>query len=118
MRNSGLAPLCDEQQCPAGPARTTATGQLRAVRAALAEASMKRNDLLTLIQDDGRAVVEQFLPQDAAAGLLGILRARREEVNSNEFLMFSAIRELLQRGGMASCESDQEAGQIMALLKA
>lgn len=46
------------------------------------------------------------------------MRARREEVNSNEFLMFSAIRELPQRGGMASCESDQEAGQIMALLKA
>lgn len=33
---------------------------------------MKRNDLLKLIQDDGRAVVEQFLPQDAAAGMLGI----------------------------------------------
>jgi hypothetical protein len=78
---------------------------------------MNRNDLLKLVQDDGRAVVEQFLPKDAAAGLLGMLKAGRGEVNSEDFLMFSSIRALLQRRGMASFESYQEASRIMAMLK-
>ncbi|AFQ51901.1 hypothetical protein GEM_5517 [Burkholderia cepacia GG4] len=31
--------------------------------------------------------------------------------------MFFSIRAMLRKGGMASCESDHEAGQIIALLK-
>lgn len=32
--------------------------------------------------------------------------------------MFVSIRALLRKGGTASCDSDREAGEIMALLNA
>lgn len=47
----------------------------------------------------------------------GVILDRRHEIDEDAFLMFFSIRALLRKGGMASCESDQEAGQIMALLK-
>ncbi len=47
----------------------------------------------------------------------GVILDRRHEIDEDAFLMFLSIRALLCKGEMASCESDQEAGQIMALLK-
>ncbi|KVO61199.1 hypothetical protein [Burkholderia stagnalis] len=78
---------------------------------------MNRKDLLKWIRHDGSGVIEQFLPFDARAELDGVILDRRHEIDEDAFLMFFSIRALLCKGGMASCESDQEAGQIMALLK-
>ena len=77
---------------------------------------MDRNDLLKRIQRDGSGVVDQFLPSGAQAELEGVIRDRRHEVDAHAFLMFVSIRALLRERGMATCESDQEAGQIMAML--
>ncbi|KVN28655.1 hypothetical protein WJ63_13010 [Burkholderia pyrrocinia] len=78
---------------------------------------MNRKDLLKWIRHDGSDVIEQFLPCDARAEMDGVIRDRRHEIDEDAFLMFFSIRAMLRKGGMASCESDQEAGQIMALLK-
>jgi hypothetical protein len=45
-----------------------------------------------------------------------VIRDGRHEVDSDAYLMFVSIRALLRKGGMASCDSDRQAGQIMALL--
>ncbi|CAN0624764.1 conserved protein of unknown function [Burkholderia multivorans] len=78
---------------------------------------MYRNDLLRRIRSNGAGVVEQFLPSDALDELDYVIRDHRHEVNTDAFLMFVSVRALLRNSGMASCESDREAGQIMALLK-
>jgi len=78
---------------------------------------MNRKDLLKWIRHDGAGVIEQLLPFDARAELDGVILDRRHEIDEDAFLMFFSIRALLRKGGMASCESDQEAGQIMAPLK-
>ncbi|RQS71207.1 hypothetical protein DID96_13535 [Burkholderia sp. Bp8963] len=78
---------------------------------------MDRKDLLKWIRHDGSGVVEQFLPTDARAELDGVIRDRRHEIDANAFLMFVSIRAMLRDNGMTSCESDLEAGQIMALLQ-
>jgi len=78
---------------------------------------MNRKDLLKLIRHDGPAVVEAFLPLDARAELNDVIRDRRHEIDEDAFLMFVSIRAILRKDGMASRESDKEAGQIMALLK-
>ncbi|WP_222941094.1 hypothetical protein, partial [Pantoea agglomerans] len=78
---------------------------------------MTRKDLLKWIRRDGSGVIEQFLPYDARAEMDGVILDRRHEIDEDAFLMFFSIRALLRKGGMASYESDQEAGQIMALLK-
>jgi hypothetical protein len=77
---------------------------------------MNRCDLLERIRVNGLDVVDEFLPSDANAELEGLIGDRRHEVNAQEFLMFVSVRALLHRSGMASCESDCEVGQIMALL--
>ena len=79
---------------------------------------MNRNDLLKRIRHNGSGVIEQFLPSDARAELNDVIHDRRHEVDTDTFLMFMSVRALLRERGMPSCESDQEAGQIMALLKA
>ncbi|KXU91171.1 hypothetical protein CI15_00880 [Paraburkholderia monticola] len=79
---------------------------------------MSRTDLLMWIQRDGSSIVGRFLPLGARAELDGVIRDGRHEVDSDAYLMFVSIRALLRKGGMASCDSDREAGQIMALLNA
>lgn len=77
---------------------------------------MERNDLLKRIRRNGAGIVDQFLPADAQAELDNVIHDRRHEVDADAFLMFVSIRALLSKRGMASCESDREAGQIMAML--
>lgn len=77
---------------------------------------MNRNDLLEWIRRNGPGIVDQFLPAGAQAELEGVIDDHRHEVNADAFLMFVSIRELLHKHGMTSCDSDREAGQIMAML--
>jgi hypothetical protein len=77
---------------------------------------MGRNDLLERIRRNGSGLVDQFLPSGAQAELNGLIRDRRHEIDADAFLMFVSIRALLRERGMAGCESDREAGQIMAML--
>ena len=78
---------------------------------------MDRTDLLKWIRRDGSGIVDRFLPLEARADLEGVIRDGRHEVDADAYLMFVSIRALLRKDGMASCDSDCEAGQIMALLK-
>ncbi|MGF6841703.1 hypothetical protein QF001_005598 [Paraburkholderia youngii] len=80
------------------------------------EFDMQRNDLLKWIRCNGSGILDQFLPPGAEAELDSVIRDCRHEVNSDAFLMFVSIRALLREHGMTSCESDYEAGQIMARL--
>jgi len=77
---------------------------------------MNRNDLLKRICRNGTGLVERYLPTNAPAELEGVIRDRRHDIDKDAFFMFMSVRALLREGGMASCESDREAGQIMALL--
>lgn len=77
---------------------------------------MQRNDLLEWIRRNGSGLVDQFLPPGALAELNSVIHDRRHEINVDAFVMFVSIRALLREHGMASCESDCEAGQIMAML--
>ncbi|WP_237577316.1 hypothetical protein [Mycetohabitans sp. B5] len=79
---------------------------------------MNRNDLLKWIRNDGSAIVKQYLPNSASVTLDELLVGRRHEVDMNRFLMFYAVRALLQQHGMGPFESDRETGRIMALLDA
>ena len=77
---------------------------------------MQRNDLLEWIRRNGSGLVDQFLPPGAQAELDSVIRDHRHAVDADAFLMFVSIRALLRERGMASFESDCEAGQIMAML--
>ncbi|WP_237575839.1 hypothetical protein [Mycetohabitans sp. B8] len=66
----------------------------------------------------GSAIVEQYLRSGASVELDELLVGRRHEVDMNRFLMFYAVRTLLQQHGMGPFESDWEAGRTMALLDA
>ena len=79
---------------------------------------MNRNELLNTIRRNGSGIVDEFLPSGAQAELDGVIDDRRHEVNADAFLMFVSIRALLRERGMTSCESDREAGLIMAMLNA
>ena len=79
---------------------------------------MNRDELLNTIRRDGSGIVDEFLPSGAQAELDGVIDDRRHEVNTDAFLMFVSIRALLRERGMTSCESDREAGLIMAMLNA
>ncbi|RQH06574.1 hypothetical protein [Paraburkholderia dinghuensis] len=79
---------------------------------------MDRGDLLNWIRCDGPGIVDRFLPLGARADLEGVIRDGRHEVDADAYLVFVSIRALLREDGMASCDSDREAGQIMALLNA
>ncbi|MGF6674237.1 hypothetical protein [Paraburkholderia tuberum] len=80
------------------------------------EFGMERNDLLKWIRCNGDDIVDQFLPPGARGELDSLIHDRRHEIDAGAFLMFMSIRTLLCERGMASCESDREAGQIMAML--
>lgn len=73
---------------------------------------------MTWIRRDGTGLVDRFLPPGARAELEGVILDGRHEVDANAYLMFVSIRALLRQDGMADCDSDREAGQIMALLSA
>lgn len=75
---------------------------------------MNRADLLKWIRLDGAGLVDRFLPSGARAGLEDVILDRRHEVNADAYLMFASISALLRKDGMASCDSDREAGRIMA----
>ena len=79
---------------------------------------MDRSNVLSWIQRDGSGLVDRFLPSGARAELEGVIRDGRHEVNADAYLMFISVRALLCKDGMAICDSDREAGQIMALLNA
>ncbi|QGZ59955.1 hypothetical protein [Paraburkholderia acidiphila] len=79
---------------------------------------MDRTDLLKWIRRDGSGIVDRFLPLGARAELEDVIHDGRLEVDTNAYLMFVSIRALLLKDGMTSCDSDREAGQIMALLNA
>jgi hypothetical protein len=78
---------------------------------------MDRHALVEWIRHNGSSFVDQFLPVGALAELESVIRDCRHEVDKDAFLMFASIRALLCKSGMTSCESEREAGQIMALLK-
>ena len=79
---------------------------------------MDRSNVLSWIQRDGSGLVDRFLPSGARAELEGVIRDGRHEVDADAYLMFISVRALLRKDGMAICDSDREAGQIMALLNA
>ncbi|GLU31997.1 hypothetical protein WKR88_07605 [Trinickia caryophylli] len=79
---------------------------------------MRRDDLLEWIKNDGGELVDRYLPSGAEAELERVIRDQRHEVHTDAFLMFMSIRSLLRERGMQSCESDREAGKIMAQLNA
>ncbi|MBB5410244.1 hypothetical protein HDG34_004197 [Paraburkholderia sp. HC6.4b] len=80
------------------------------------EFGMERNDLLKWIRCDGGDIVDRFLPPGAQGELDSLIHDRRHEIDAGAFLMFMSIRALLCERGMESCDSDREAGQIMAML--
>ncbi|MCP3718302.1 hypothetical protein [Paraburkholderia sp. CNPSo 3281] len=77
---------------------------------------MNRDDLLRRIQVRGREIVDEYLPSDANVDLDNLIGDHRHEVDADAYRMFVSVRALLHDSGMSSCESDCEAGQIMALL--
>lgn len=77
---------------------------------------MDRNDLLKRIRVSGGDVIDEFLPSGADAELEGLIGDRRHEVDAQAFRMFVSVRALLRESGLPGCESDCEAGQIMAQL--
>ena len=77
---------------------------------------MNRSELLKWIRRNGAGIVDEFLPSGAEAELEGVIRDGRHEVDTDAFLMFVSIRAVLRGRGMGTCESDSEAGQIMAML--
>lgn len=79
---------------------------------------MGRTELLKWIRQDGSNIVDRFLPLEARAELDGVIHDGRHEVDADAYLMFVSVRALLRKDGMASYDSDREAGQIMALLNA
>lgn len=79
---------------------------------------MDRADLLKWIRRDGSGIVDRFLPSGARAELDDVILDGRHDVDADAYLMFVSIRALLRKDGMATCDSDREAGQIMALLNA
>ena len=79
---------------------------------------MRTNELLNRIRREGAGIVERSLPREARAELERIIRDGRQEVDTDAYLMFMSIRALLREDGMASFESDREAGRVMALLDA
>lgn len=79
---------------------------------------MSRNELLDLIRRNGTGIIDRFLPSGARAELESVICDGHREVDADAWLMFMSIRALLRNGGMPSCESDCEAGRVMALLNA
>lgn len=79
---------------------------------------MRRNELLELIRHHGAGIIDRFLPSGARAELDSVIRAGHREVDAHAWLMFMSVRALLCNGGMPRCESDCEAGHVMALLNA
>ena len=79
---------------------------------------MRRNELLDLIRHDGAGIIDRFLPSGARAELDSVIGAGHREVDAHAWLMFMSVRALLRNGGMPRCESDCEAGHVMALLTA
>lgn len=79
---------------------------------------MRTSELLNLIRREGAGIVERSLPREARDELERIIRDGRHEVDTDAYLMFMSIRALLREDGMASFESDREAGRVMALLDA
>jgi hypothetical protein len=71
---------------------------------------MGKNNQLKRIRYNGSAVIEQLLPGGARAELEDVIRSRRHEVGTNEFLMFMSIRALLRAEGMQNCELNR--GQV------
>ncbi len=79
---------------------------------------MGRNELLDLIRNDGTGIIDRFLPSGARAELESVIRDGHRNVDANAWLMFMSVRALLRNDGMPTCESDWEAGHVMALLNA
>ncbi|OLL30068.1 hypothetical protein BTH42_19120 [Burkholderia sp. SRS-W-2-2016] len=77
---------------------------------------MDRSELLKWIRRDGSGLIDRFLPSGALAELEDVILNGRHEVDADAYLMFVSISALLRKDGMASCDSDREAGRIMALL--
>lgn len=77
---------------------------------------MDRTQLLERIRTHGREMVDEFLPSGANRELEELIGERRHEINADAYRVFVSLRALLRNHGVAGCESDSEAGQIMALL--
>lgn len=76
---------------------------------------MNRDDLLERIRVCGRDIVDEFLPEDANVDLDNLIGDHRHEVDADAYRLFVSLRALLRDSGMSSCESDCEAGQVLAL---
>lgn len=79
---------------------------------------MRRNELLELIRHHGAGIIDRFLPSGARPELDSVIGDGHSEVDAQTWLMFMSVRALLCNGGMPRCESDCEAGHVMALLNA
>ena len=76
---------------------------------------MDRIQLVQRLRTHGREFVHEFLPVDANTELAALVDGRRQEVDADAYRIFMSIRALLQQHGMPGCESDCEAGKVMAL---
>ncbi|HTJ92089.1 MAG TPA: hypothetical protein VL424_03140 [Pararobbsia sp.] len=77
---------------------------------------MSRDDLVEQLKAGEPDLIWQHLPSDAREKLDAVLSDQRYEVDARAFLMFSSVRALLRADGMTSCESDLEAGRVIAHL--
>lgn len=79
---------------------------------------MDRVKLLELVRTHGRELVDEFLPPGANCKLEELINERRLEVDVNAYRVFVSLGALLQnQHGVRGCESNAEAGKIMALLR-
>lgn len=77
---------------------------------------MSRDELVDYVRRGGTDLVRLHLPCDARKNLDALLSDQRYRVDTEAYLVFSSIRALLRSGGMPDCESDREAGQVIAHL--
>jgi hypothetical protein len=77
---------------------------------------MSRDELVDYLKRGRTDLVLLHLPCDARKKLEALISDQRYEVDSEAYLVFSSVRALLRSHGMSDCESDREAGQVIAHL--
>lgn len=65
-----------------------------------------------------QALSTGFFPRERVPNWIASSAPAHREVDAHAWLMFMSVRALLRNGGMPRCESDCEAGHVMALLNA
>lgn len=77
---------------------------------------MSRDELVNYLRRGGTDLVRLHLPCDARKKLDTLISDGRYQVDTEAYLVFSSVRALLRSGGMPDCESDRDAGQVIAHL--